>query len=60
MIQWIGKTNDAGVWRGKQKTRKTKEKVDGRDTRNNWNEFGRTKRCDGGKNEMEKLDHDGR
>ena len=36
------------------------EKVDGRDTRNNWNEFGRTKRCDGGKNEMEKLDHDGR
>jgi len=22
--------------------------------------FGRTKRCDGGKNEMEKLDHDGR
>ena len=25
-IRWIGKTNDAGVWRGKQKTRKTRGK----------------------------------
>ena len=29
-------------------------------TRNNRNEFGRTKRCDGGKNEIEKLDHGSR
>src|ERR1043165_5464778 len=31
-IRWFGKGYDVSIWRGKEKTRKTKEKVDGRDT----------------------------
>src|SRR5688572_28968002 len=31
-IRRIGKRNDVSIWRGKEKTRTTKEKVDGRDT----------------------------
>src|ERR1043165_7078522 len=29
-IRWFGKGDDVSIWRGKEKTRKTKEKVDGR------------------------------
>jgi len=28
-IRWIGKRNDAGMWRGKQEERATKEKMNG-------------------------------
>src|ERR1043165_6183492 len=59
-IRWFGKGYDVSIWRGKEKTRKTKEKVDGRDTLNNRNELGRTERCDDGQKEMEGLDQDGR
>ena len=52
-IKRIGKRNDVGMWRRKKKKRTTKNKMDGRNTRKNCNEFGEAEGCDTGKKTME-------
>ena len=52
--------NDVGMWRRKKKKRTTKNKMDGRNTRKNRNEFGRAEECDNGKKAMEEVLYDHR
>ena len=59
-IRGIGKRNDAGMRRGKEEERATKEKIDEWYKWSNWNKAGGTKRRDERKETMEKACHDGR
>ena len=48
------------MWRRKKKKRTTKNKMNGRNTRKNGNEFGRVEGGDNGKKAMEEVLYDHR
>ena len=59
-LKGLDKEMMMGMWRRKKKKRTTKKKMDGRNTRKNWKEFGKVEGGDNGKKTMEEVHHDDR